>query len=326
MSEWRPVRGACAPAGTDCGKPSKWTGLLVGFWKNAWWDDGCVILGLSLDGRLPVTSPGSFVDAPSEGNSEIWVDLLMDGFWSVVFVPSVFYLLCVGDLIEADLWLIRYFKWGPGWCLYRWTYRNSTSHLLDSCFVFDSPPKPTSFLSPPARQHTHILPLYPPFLHRRLPLLSPPSTLSLSLFPWQASDWHLQITRRQWHCVWPLSLISSPPPFCHLITVNPRPAPHCCIFNMPSRPLLSSSLFLTHTFSSIHLQPTLPAPLTNTWRAAVVSVPSRVPPECSLSSASIIASITSPCILLSLECHSIPHTGQSTRQSLCLHSRFHRCH
>lgn len=45
--------------------------LLVGFWKNAWWNDGFLILGLSSDGRLPVTSPGSFVDAPSEGNSEI---------------------------------------------------------------------------------------------------------------------------------------------------------------------------------------------------------------------------------------------------------------
>ena len=84
-------------------------------------------------------------------------------------------------------------------------------------------------------------------------LLSSPSH-SLSLFPWQAGDWHLQITRRQWHCVWPLSLISSPPPFCHLITVNPRPAPHCCIFNMPAHPphSLSHTHTHTHTFPLFH--------------------------------------------------------------------------
>lgn len=34
-------------------------------------DAGFVIPGLSLEGRPPVTSPGSFIDAASEGKTEI---------------------------------------------------------------------------------------------------------------------------------------------------------------------------------------------------------------------------------------------------------------
>lgn len=67
------------------------------------------------------------------------------------------------------------------------------------------------------------------------PSLSLPRSSSLSHVPWLGSDWHLQITPWWRHCVWPFSL-SSPAslPFCHLITVNPRPVPRCWIFNGPA--------------------------------------------------------------------------------------------
>lgn len=179
---------------------------------------------------------------------------------------------------------------------------------------------------PPAPSYSVALPLsLPPCLYTLTPLLSLPLPLSLLHFPWQAGDWHLQITRRQWHCVWPLSLISSPPPFCHLITVNPRPAPHCCIFNTPARrpSSRSRSPSSSHTrspSSSVHLQPTLPASLSNTWSATIVSISSRAPSECFLSTASIItpSPLLPPlsALLLSVECHSIPHTDQSMSVSL----------
>lgn len=143
------------------------------------------------------------------------------------------------------------------------------------------PPQKASFFLPLCQLASTLIFSLTPSISACTPSSFPPPSLppsspshfplSLSLFPWQAGDWHLQITRRQWHCVWPLSLISSPPPFCHLITVNPRPAPHCCIFNMPApapsrflSPSLSLPLSHTAPLSSIHLQPTLPAPLSNT--------------------------------------------------------------
>ncbi len=118
----------------------------------------------------------------------------------------------------------------------------------------------------------------PVFSHQLCTLLSPfslrciffPPLSSLplicSLVPWLGSDWHLQITPRWRHCVWPFSL-SSPAslPFCHLITVNPWPVPRCWIFNGPasltvhspnSTPLTPSSLLFSSPPSSSFSLPT----------------------------------------------------------------------
>jgi len=161
----------------------------------------------------------------------------------------------------------------------------------------------------------------PPSIHWRphLPRLTLPVPLSLSLFPWQARDWHLQITRRQWHCVWPLSLISSPPPFCHLITVNPRPAPHCCIFNMPAHPLLTPQSPLL-SFSRTILLLQSPAAYSTCLSVQYFGArpsslyhparpPSVVSPASIITPSPLVSRLSA--LLLSVECHSIPHTDQS---------------
>lgn len=162
-----------------------------------------------------------------------------------------------------------------------------------------------------AHWHTHILSLYllPSITNSPSPL---PHFLSLSLllFPWQASDWHLQITRRQWHCVWPLSLISSLPPFCHLITVNPRPAAFLICLPTPSSPSHTLSIPLFHS----------PAAYFTCFSAQYLECSRRVyillcalsvfcpPPPLSYHHLLLFSS--------TLECHSVPHIDQSMSTSL----------
>lgn len=209
------------------------------------------------------------------------------------------------------------------------------------------PPQKASFFLPLCQLASTLIFSLTPSISACTPSSFPPPSLppsspshfplSLSLFPWQAGDWHLQITRRQWHCVWPLSLISSPPPFCHLITVNPRPAPHCCIFNMPApapsrflSPSLSLPLSHTAPLSSIHLQPTLPAPLSNTWSASVVSILFPCNPRSVFSPPPPLSHHHLSCLLsrLSSSLWSVApsHTWTCPCQSLCLHFTFQQYH
>lgn len=188
----------------------------------------------------------------------------------------------------------------------------SFSWLLPNCFLFLVLKKKNQLLSTSLSLGlacTLMLSLTP----TSSACIPPSPPLSLSLFPWQASDWHLQITRRQWHCVWPLSLISSPLPFCHLITVNPWPAPHCCIFNMAA-PLCSPPPRL-HTLSSSSHNPTPPFTFFALPLRPILASPDHrlyILPECFLSTASIIT--PSPLLLPSAP----TRTRIAPRQSVCL--------
>lgn len=201
------------------------------------------------------------------------------------------------------------------------------------------PPQKASFFLPLCQLASTLIFSLTPSISACTPSSFPPPSLppsspshfplSLSLFPWQAGDWHLQITRRQWHCVWPLSLISSLPPFCHLITVNPRPAPHCCIFNMPApAPSRFLSLSLPLPPSLPHSPPLFHSPAADFTCSSVqylecirrlYTLPVQ-PSECFLSTASIITSSPLlpplPALLLSVECRSIPHMDLSMSISL----------